>query len=531
MGADRDEFTAFVVAHEAALLRTAHLLTGDRGHAEDLVQTALARAHRHWRRVQRADVAAACVRRLLVVCSLRRRHRLWRGEQVIGTLSDSTVGDGQDASALSDELRRALDLLPSRARAVLVLRCYDDLPETETARALRCSTGTVRRHTTRGLAAVHTVLDDSDLGDDDQDDDDQDDDHQDDDDQDHRDVRDALQRLAAQAAPPRGADTADAAVALSRRQRRTRATGAGGAVLLAVLAGAVPAVLPDAGPLPGRAAEDPPVRAALVLTDLPTRGSLAGDAEFVAGVAALEWSAPLGVEGAVLVPPASTRQVQFAGDLPGGRRWALVVGADQGLGVAAWFGGPAGATPAELTVLAPPERYTRDSIAALLDTTGAVPVLVVVGEPGDRARYSPGTVRLPDGSVGHVWTDLTGSGGALVAEVAAPSVDGAETIEIVRGGSFPTELRPIRRIDESPTFPTWALEEDVVADPAIREALAACLAPHGIAVQVLGDGGTSITPADGIASPGELSDEEIGAWQATSDAAVAACTAQVGAAD
>ncbi len=47
MGADQDEFTAFVVAHEAALLRTAHLLTGDRGHAEDLVRTALARAHRH----------------------------------------------------------------------------------------------------------------------------------------------------------------------------------------------------------------------------------------------------------------------------------------------------------------------------------------------------------------------------------------------------------------------------------------------------------------------------------------------------
>ncbi len=518
MGADRDEFAAFVVAHEAALLRTAWLLTGDRGRAEDLVRTALARAHRHWRRVRRADVPLASVRRLLVGCHLSRWRR-WRGEQVLTELPD-VPADGRP-----DALEAALALLSLRARAVLVLRFHEDLTEAETARVLRCPTGAVRTHTALGLATVRAalrpgtappggrepVVTGPDLDD--------------------QDVRDALHRLAARVAPPRGADTADAAIALSRRQRRTRAAWAGGAVLLAVLAGAVPAVLPDAGPVPGRVATDPTPQAAPALSDLPTRGSLAGDEGFVAGVAALEWSAPLGVEGAVLVPPASTRQVQFAGDLPGGRRWALVVGADQGQGVAAWFGGPAGATPAELTVLAPPERYTRDSIAALLDTTGAVPVLVVVGEPGDRARYSPGTVRLPDGSVGHVWTDLTGSGGALVAEVAAPSVDGAETVEIVRGGSFPTELRPIRRIDESPTFPTWALEEDVVTDPAIREALAACLAPHGIAVQVFGDGGTSITPADGIASPGELSDEEIGAWQATSDAAVAACTAQVGAAD
>ncbi|MGY1702343.1 hypothetical protein [Geodermatophilus sp. SYSU D00766] len=348
---------------------------------------------------------------------------------------------------------------------------------------------------------------------------------------DDHDVRDALARLAAEAAAPRGVDTADAVIALSRRQRRARATWAGVAVLLAVLAGVVPAVLPDAGPVPGQAAEGPPVQAAPVLPDLPTRGSLAGDAAFVAGVAALEWSAPLGADGAALNPPAGSRQVLFAGDLPGGRRWALVVGADQGQGVAAWFGGPAGATPAELTVLAPPERFTEDAVVSLLDTTGPVPVLAVVGEPGDRARYSPGTVRLPDRSIGHVWTDLTGSEGALVAAVAAPPVAGAETVEIVRGGSFPTVLRGITLTYESSRYAAWELGEAVFTDPAVREALAACLAPQGITVEVYGDGGVSVTPADGIASPGELSDAEVGARQAASDAAVAACVAQVGAGD
>ncbi|MGY1697893.1 MULTISPECIES: SigE family RNA polymerase sigma factor [unclassified Geodermatophilus] len=158
MGADRDEFTAFVVAHEAALLRTAYLLTGDRGHAEDLVQTALARAYRHWGRVRQADVPIAYVRRLLLNCHLSWRRRLWHGEQVVEALPDRAAADWQDAYALGDELRRALGELSPRARAVLVLRFYEDLTETETAALLGCSTSTVRTHTARGLAAVRRVL-------------------------------------------------------------------------------------------------------------------------------------------------------------------------------------------------------------------------------------------------------------------------------------------------------------------------------------------------------------------------------------
>jgi RNA polymerase sigma-70 factor (sigma-E family) len=161
MGADRDEFTAFVVAHEAALLRTAYLLTGDRGHAEDLVQTALARAYRHWGRVRQADVPLAYVRRVLLNCHLSWRRRLWHGEQVLETLPDGAEGwvaDRQEAHAVGDELRRALDQLSPRARAVLVLRFYEDLTETETAALLGCSTSTVRTHTARGLAAVRRVL-------------------------------------------------------------------------------------------------------------------------------------------------------------------------------------------------------------------------------------------------------------------------------------------------------------------------------------------------------------------------------------
>jgi len=47
-------FDEFVSANSTALLRAAYLLVGDRGHAEDLVQSALVRVSRHWRVAQEA---------------------------------------------------------------------------------------------------------------------------------------------------------------------------------------------------------------------------------------------------------------------------------------------------------------------------------------------------------------------------------------------------------------------------------------------------------------------------------------------
>ncbi|WP_041797062.1 SigE family RNA polymerase sigma factor [Modestobacter italicus] len=158
MSARDDEFTAFVVAHERQLLRTAYLLTGDHGHAEDLVQTALVKAHRHWSRVAKAESPLAYVRRVVVTSHISWRRRLMTGEQVIDTIPDRAGADPQQAHAVSDELRAALRLLPPRMRAVLVLRFYEDLTEAETARVLSCSTSTVSTQAARGLAALRTQL-------------------------------------------------------------------------------------------------------------------------------------------------------------------------------------------------------------------------------------------------------------------------------------------------------------------------------------------------------------------------------------
>jgi RNA polymerase sigma-70 factor (sigma-E family) len=155
---DGDEsFAAFVVAEQHRLLRLAYLLAGDRGHAEDLVQTALMKAYRHWDRITGRGEPAAYVRRVLVTTHTSWRRRPARREQVAERLPDvaaATYFPSDDADALQAALRR----LPPRMRATLVLRYFEDLSEQQAASVLGCSVSTVNTQTTRGLARLRAAL-------------------------------------------------------------------------------------------------------------------------------------------------------------------------------------------------------------------------------------------------------------------------------------------------------------------------------------------------------------------------------------
>lgn len=151
-------FEAFVAERSTALLRTAYLLTGDRGHAEDLLQTALVKTYRHWHRLVNREDPTAFVRRVLVTTHAGWRRRLRVSEFVSATplLRGETDG-GLDAGERQDMVA-ALAQLPPRMRAVLVLRYWEDLSEAGTAEALGCSVNTVKTHTTRGLARLRELL-------------------------------------------------------------------------------------------------------------------------------------------------------------------------------------------------------------------------------------------------------------------------------------------------------------------------------------------------------------------------------------
>src|SRR5581483_580748 len=80
------EFSLFVRARSRALLRTAYLLTGDRHHAEDLVQDALARTHRAARRLTEEGHFEAYTRTAMFHLHLRRWQRRTVAEVLPGEL-------------------------------------------------------------------------------------------------------------------------------------------------------------------------------------------------------------------------------------------------------------------------------------------------------------------------------------------------------------------------------------------------------------------------------------------------------------
>ena len=153
-----DEFTDFVAAHGARLLRTACLVTGDSHLGEDLVQTTLTKAYGSWAKVRAADHPVAYVRRLMINTHLSWIRRLSNTERPLERFPDAATGDHQSVHAESDEMRQALLRLSPRVRTAVVLRYFEDLTEAETALHMGCSRSTVNNHVTRGLGALRALL-------------------------------------------------------------------------------------------------------------------------------------------------------------------------------------------------------------------------------------------------------------------------------------------------------------------------------------------------------------------------------------
>lgn len=150
-------------------LRTiARALTGDPGEADDLLQTTLERLLVRWRTHGVPHEPFAYARKTLVhrYISEHRRAR-WSRETTTdvvvesrsaASVASSGMEDHQRAVADRDVLMRALASLPQRQREAVVLRYFEDLSIEETAAVLRCSQGSVKRSSHRGLVALRDLL-------------------------------------------------------------------------------------------------------------------------------------------------------------------------------------------------------------------------------------------------------------------------------------------------------------------------------------------------------------------------------------
>lgn len=156
--ADRDAFRVFVARAAPALMRSAYVLTGDRGHSEDLLQAALSRVARRWSAIEGSPDAYA--QRVLVNLSRDRRRGLSRRVREVSRADppSTVVDDVAAAVAQRDWMLRAIRRLPRRQREVVVLRFLLDLSVEQTADVLGATEGTVKSHTSRALSQLRELL-------------------------------------------------------------------------------------------------------------------------------------------------------------------------------------------------------------------------------------------------------------------------------------------------------------------------------------------------------------------------------------
>jgi RNA polymerase sigma-70 factor (sigma-E family) len=159
-----ERFAAYVRGRGEHHLRVAVLLTGDWHAAEDLVQESLVKLYRAWPKLRLDSDPDAYLRRIMVNTHRSWWRARWRREMPAGELPDTAIADFADGQAFAELVRQALQALPRRQRAAVVLRYCADLPEAEVADLLGCSVGTVKTHTHRGLRALRENFEEDSYG-------------------------------------------------------------------------------------------------------------------------------------------------------------------------------------------------------------------------------------------------------------------------------------------------------------------------------------------------------------------------------
>ncbi|MFB7459657.1 SigE family RNA polymerase sigma factor [Streptomyces sp. NPDC056188] len=151
-------FASYVRDRQPVLLRAARSLTANPSDAEDLLQTALTKTYVAWERIEDHRALDGYVRRAL----LNTRTSQWRKRKVDEFACDELpepepapgAADPAEQQALRDAMWRAIMKLPTRQRAMVVLRYYEDLSEIQTAEVLGVSVGTVKSAVSRALGKL-----------------------------------------------------------------------------------------------------------------------------------------------------------------------------------------------------------------------------------------------------------------------------------------------------------------------------------------------------------------------------------------
>lgn len=147
------EFAEYFSVRAVTLRRLAFALSGDWHLAEDLTQHTFLQLYKHWKRIDQSSIDAYS-RRTLVNAFLSHK-RLRKREQMMADVPDQAVLEAQGQGL---DVKEALDLLPPKQRALVVLRHLEDISVAEAAELLGIAEGTVKSQTARGLDKLRAAL-------------------------------------------------------------------------------------------------------------------------------------------------------------------------------------------------------------------------------------------------------------------------------------------------------------------------------------------------------------------------------------
>jgi DNA-directed RNA polymerase specialized sigma24 family protein len=141
-------FTELYTREFQSLVRLATLLTGRVEIARDIVQDAFVKLHVKWPGVR--DPAAYVRRSVVNGC---RSHHRWEGRR-----RGRPVGAEPSVDLAVDHTLEALERLPHRQRAALVMKFYEGSTEREIAATLGCRPGSVGPMVQRALERMRREL-------------------------------------------------------------------------------------------------------------------------------------------------------------------------------------------------------------------------------------------------------------------------------------------------------------------------------------------------------------------------------------
>lgn len=153
------ELEPFLARHGTQLLRLAVLMSGSVDAGQDLYQDTVERTLRKWPRISTMDEPLRYVQRMIINRSIDTSRSTLSRRRAESRAGDRAIADVSDQVAARATVLGALQQLPRRQRAAIVLRYWQDLPERAIAEELGCPIGTVKSLISRAMHSLRADLD------------------------------------------------------------------------------------------------------------------------------------------------------------------------------------------------------------------------------------------------------------------------------------------------------------------------------------------------------------------------------------